>query len=82
MNKRTERTTGRYGTINDFAAYSGLGLSAARSVAQKIGIVKKIGRRCIYDLQAFDEYMQTHDSIELTKKPDSAAAEQLISDLQ
>ena len=63
--KRTEKAAGRYCNIEQFADYAGLGISTARKAAKAIGAERRIGKRCVYDTKTLDDYLQTHDGIEL-----------------
>lgn len=68
MNKRNCSTENkRYVSKAEFAGYAGIGTTSAEKLALLIGAKRRIGRRCVYDLQALDEYLQTHDEVELTE---------------
>lgn len=56
----------RYVSLREFADYAGIGISSAKKAAVKINAEKRIGSRCVYDLQALDAYFETADAIELT----------------
>ena len=56
----------RYVSLREWADYAGIGISSAKKAAVAIGAEKRIGSRCIYDLQALDAYFETADTIELT----------------
>lgn len=66
MNKRTCNTENkRYVNLREFADYAGIGLTNAKKAAVAIGAEKRIGKRCVYDLKAIDEYFANTDSIDL-----------------
>ena len=55
MNKRVLREgENRLVGINEFCAYTGLGLNKAREFAREHGIEIRIGRACRYDLRKVD----------------------------
>ena len=54
----------RFVNLKTAAAYLGVGTHTAKATAVKIGAEKRIGKRCIYDLQAIDEYFSCHDTLE------------------
>lgn len=66
MNLRKTNTAAaqRYVNLRDWATYAGVGLSTAKKAAVAIGAEKRIGKRCIYDLQALDVYFADHDVLE------------------
>lgn len=65
MKKRTTREgASRLVSINQFCAYTGLGLNKAKDFARENGIEIRIGRACRYDLQKTDEVLNTLTSIE------------------
>ena len=67
MNKRISDTENRrYVNLRTWANYAGIGLNSAKKAAVKIRAEKRIGSRCVYDLQALDEYFKQSDAIELT----------------
>ena len=66
MQKRTTNDTEHYQrfvNLKAAAAYMGVGTQTAKAAAVKIGAEKRIGKRCIYDLKAIDEYFSTHNEL-------------------
>ena len=66
MNKRLSNTGNkRYVSLREFANYAGIGTTSAKKAAVKIGAEKRIGNRCVYDLNALDDYFAHENSIGL-----------------
>lgn len=67
MKQRTidGNNTSRYVNLKAAADYMGLGTQTAKKVAVKIGAEKRVGKRCIYDLQKIDAYFMENDSVDL-----------------
>ena len=64
MNERTSSTEGkRYVNLREFAKYAGIGITNAKKAAVAIGAEKKIGKRCVYDINALDEHFAHADKI-------------------
>ena len=64
MNKRPTETGAagvRMATLEQFAAYTGLGVGAARKVAELIGCKRKFAKTARYDLNRTDEAFDTLD---------------------
>lgn len=53
----------RYVSLREWADYAGIGLTNAKKAAVRIGAEKRIGKRCVYDLQALDKYFEDESEI-------------------
>lgn len=52
--KENERIQPRLLSISDLARYTGLGKTKARTWAESLGALRKIGTRALYDLRVID----------------------------
>ena len=68
MNKQIEnqQISKRFVNLREWANVLGVGIATARKAARVIGAEKRVGSRCIYDLQVLDDYFEKADAIEIS----------------